>query len=292
VPKTCQPLWSADLGAVVATSPLVDHGVLYVSSTADELSAYDAAGSTNCSGTPKVCQPLWTAAGGRGSPSLSNGALYIGANDGKLHVYDAAGSTNCSGTPKVCQPLWTTTALGGDIGTTAAISNGRVYVGSFDDRLYAFDAAGSIRCSGVPKTCPPLWFAMTDSVIMATSPAVANGVVYIGSEDGALHAYDAAGNIGCSGGPPKFCADLWTGGTNDLIVSSPAVANGVVYVGSFDHQLHAYDAGGNTGCSGTPKTCQPLWSFTTGGPIASSPAIANGMVYVGSEDGNLYAFSL
>jgi outer membrane protein assembly factor BamB len=74
------------------------------------------------------------------------------------------------------------------------------------------------------------------------------------------------------------------------MVSSPAVANGIVYVGSDDHNLYAFDATGNTNCSGTPKTFTPLWTGGTGGNIFSSPAVSNGMVYVGSTDGKLHAF--
>jgi outer membrane protein assembly factor BamB len=69
--------------------------------------------------------------------------------------------------------------------------------------------------------------------------------------------------------------------------SSPAVANGVVYVGSDDGRLYAFGAGG---CGAA--TCAPLWSYATGSAVRSSPAVANGMVYVGSDDGRLYAFGL
>ena len=55
--------------------------------------------------------------------------------------------------------------------------------------------------------------------------------------------------------------------------SSPAVANGVVYVGSFDAKVYALNA--TTGAT--------LWTATTGGDVISSPAVANGVVYVGSD---------
>jgi hypothetical protein len=63
-----------------------------------------------------------------------------------------------------------------------------VYVGSYDHKLYAFDAAGSTNCSGNPPTCSPLWTATTGSVLVS-SPAVANGVVYVGSFDRNLYAF-------------------------------------------------------------------------------------------------------
>ncbi len=66
------------------------------------------------------------------------------------------------------------------------------------------------------------------------------------------------------------------------VVSSPAVANGVVYVGSSDQNVYALNA----------STGALLWKYTTGGQIDhSSPAVTNGVVYVGSFDGNVYALN-
>src|SRR5260370_600261 len=71
----------------------------------------------------------------------------------------------------------------------------------------------------------------------------------------------------------------WSYTTGYTIYSSPAVANGVVYVGSDNYKLYALDA-----MPGARK-----WSFTTGCSVLSSPAVANGVVYVGSVGGQLYA---
>src|ERR1700690_2512488 len=76
-------------------------------------------------------------------------------------------------------------------------------------------------------------------------------------------------------------ADLtaaWTGATGGFVHSSAAVAGGVVYVGSFDGKLYAFDAAGSTDCSGTPKTCAPLWTTVTlGAGVYTSPAVVNGI---------------
>jgi hypothetical protein len=66
------------------------------------------------------------------------------------------------------------------------------------------------------------------------------------------------------------------------------VANGVVYVGSYDGTLYAYAVGCNSGGG----SCTPLWTATTWAKIYSSPAVANGVVYVGSADGKLYAYAV
>jgi outer membrane protein assembly factor BamB len=70
------------------------------------------------------------------------------------------------------------------------------------------------------------------------------------------------------------------------------VANGVVYVGSDDTKLYAFDATGTTNCSGTPKVCSSLWTFPTDAAIQASPAVVNGKVYVNSIAGTMFAFGL
>jgi outer membrane protein assembly factor BamB len=138
-----------------------------------------------------------------------------------------------------------------------------VFVASADKKLYAFDAAGARNCSGLPRSCTPLWTGAVGGSVYNSSPVIANGLVYIGADDNELYAFDAGGGSDCSG-DPKSCAPLWTATTGGIVSSSPAVAKGVVYVGSRDNNL---DAVGVTGCSGAPKTCAPLWKATTDGAV-------------------------
>jgi outer membrane protein assembly factor BamB len=129
-----------------------------------------------------------------------------------------------------------------------------------------------------------VWRGATGGGI-SSSPAVAGGVVYVGSNDGFLFAFDAKAGLGCR----LFgCAPLWRGATGGAVTSSPAVANGIVYVGSSDGRLYAFDA---TRCAQSPTIpCAPTWVGSTAGPVTSSPTVVNGVVYVGSDDGRLYAF--
>ena len=103
-----------------------------------------------------------------------------------------------------------------------------------------------------------------------SSPAVADGVVYVGSKDHSLYALDASTG-----------ARLWRYRTGGGIWSSPAVADGVVFVGSDDGNLYALDASSGA----------KLWSRATGGPLDSSPAVADGVVYVGASKGTVYALN-
>jgi glucose dehydrogenase len=73
----------------------------------------------------------------------------------------------------------------------------------------------------------------------------------------------------------------WAFLTNNYVASSPAVANGAVYVGSQDSKVYALDASKGTA----------IWTVTTGGGVVSSPAVANGVLYVGSFDHEVYASS-
>jgi outer membrane protein assembly factor BamB len=292
VPTTCAPLWTATTGSTVISSPAVVSGVVYVGSADGKLYAFDAAGVANCSGTPTSCAPLWRATTGgavQSSPAVANGVVYVGSNDGKLYAFDAAGVANCSGTPTSCAPLWRATT-GGAVRSSPAVANGVVYVGSNDGKLYAFDAAGAANCSGTPTSCAPLWTATTGGELGMSSPAVANGVVYVGSQDGKVYALDAAGSTNCSG-TPTSCSPLWTADTGGgAEFSSPAVANGVVYAGS-GNNLYAFDATGSANCSGAPKSCAPLWMAATGNDV-DSPTVTNGVVYIGSADHDLYAFTV
>ena len=280
-PKTCSPLWTSSLGggspsvsdgvvyvtgggvlsAINAASgatlwsattngtlsdPVVANGVVYVGfsvlvghAPVAELRAYDASSGA----------PLWTGAVQPGNlnsppaPAVAAGVVYVGSqyDVAPLSAFDAAGSTNCSGTPKTCSPLWTSGAF--VVTTPPAIANGVVY-GSSEGLLLAFDAIGNTNCSGTPKTCSPLWFGNYggNNTPFGDAPAVANGVVYVGTENDNLLAFDAAGNIGCSAPPSSTCNPLWTATTGGSLSasSSPAIANGIVYEGSFDHNLYAY----------------------------------------------------
>ena len=315
--KTCKPLWATSTLTSTGPgftpgpgSPVVTNGILYVPGYGDGLvlsqggayvAAFDPAGSSGCSGSPKVCVPMWTTTGppggtgNAGSPTIANGVIYLA--NGTLYAFDAAGSKNCPGAPKACAPLWTAATSSNPTYSAPAVANGTVYVGSWDSKLYAFDAAGTKNCSTTtPKACTPLWTAATPSNIGGT-PAVGGGVVYTVSGNGTLSAFDAAGSSHCSGPvTAKACTPLWSsaaGGTGYVTSSSPAVANGVVYFSSTNGGTYGYDAAGSKHCtvSGTAKTCSPLWGAVTGFIGGGSPAVVNGVLFINvSGNATIYAY--
>ena len=121
------------------------------------------------------------------------------------------------------------------------------------------------------------WESVTIGWNGDSTPAVAGGVVYVGTSDDHVYAFPTS----CS----TPCQPTWTSQTaGGKFVGSPTVYNGDVYIGASDSRVYAYPAT----CS---ATCTPLWvSKATGGPIYDSPAIAGDTLYVGSNDDKLYAF--
>lgn len=101
-----------------------------------------------------------------------------------------------------------------------------------------------------------------------SSPSLYDGAVYFGSGDGKVYALDA------QSGRLK-----WSFAAKGPVMGSPLVIGGRVYVGSSDHNLYALDAG----------TGSLLWTFKAGDVIRTRPAYGNGAVYFGAWDGNLYA---
>jgi len=105
-----------------------------------------------------------------------------------------------------------------------------------------------------------------------STPAVHNGKVFIGSDDGNLYALDASdGSV------------IWTYLTGGQVWSAPAVSgDGKVCFGSLDHIIYCLDIEDNGSL---------IWSYDTGtSRLVSSPAISDGILVIGNENGKVYAF--
>jgi outer membrane protein assembly factor BamB len=66
---------------------------------------------------------------------------------------------------------------------------------------------------------------------------------------------------------------LWKRVIGSEVVSSPAIVEGRLYVGSSDHNIYCLNA----------STGTTIWSFVTGSFVQSDPAVFSGRVYVGSD---------
>lgn len=79
--------------------------------------------------------------------------------------------------------------------------------------------------------------------------------------------------------PTSISSPKWKFKTGAKVFSSPAISDGVVYIGSSDTNLYALSAG-----DGALR-----WKRTTRGAVNSSPAVVDGTVFFTSRDGLFYA---
>jgi outer membrane protein assembly factor BamB len=96
-----------------------------------------------------------------------------------------------------------------------------------------------------------LWRFKTDGPVKS-SPTIAGGKVYVGSDDGNIYAINLADG-----------SRAWSFKTGDAVQARPIVAGGRVIVGSGDESLYCLDA-----ASG-----QLQWQYKTGGKIVGSACV-------------------
>jgi len=264
-------LWNYTASRGFVSSPAVVNGVVYIGS--DYIYALNASNGIQ----------LWNYTTGSytfSSPAVVNDILYVGSGNSLYSLNATNGAKR-----------WIFNT-GKTVWSSPAVAGGVVYFGSTDNNVYALDASSGIQ----------LWSYSTQDAVYS-SPAVADGVLYISSWDGNVYALNA--NTGVKlwshayGNPLTWTpvvangmvyilniqalnastgVTIWTyamGGGH----STPAVVNGVVYIGSWDDNIYALNAFNG----------EKIWNFSTVNYIDSSPAVAYGMVYFGSDDGSVYA---
>lgn len=264
--RTGEERWRFDAGRAVTSSPAVAGGLVYVGSRDGGYVALDA-------GTGRLRWRVATGPDARlawgfesgdlytSSPAVAGGLAILGGADGQVYAVDA-------GSGEVRWRFRTD----GRVRSSPAVAGGRVYVGSMDGTLYALElGSGRLvwRFDTEGHTLESGSFGF-DRRSIQSSPAVADGRVFVGSRDGHLYAVDAAT------GRLAWSSDHEMSWVN----SSPAVAGGLVFAGSSDnHFVQAVDA----------RTGKERWRAATERLVWSSPAVAGGEVYVGDGSGILYA---
>ena len=185
--------------------------------------------------------------GASSAQGLQAGSPWPMFRQNALHTGQGVGS----GAPGMLKWKFTT---GFQVESSPAIgTDGTIYVGSWDNNLYAINPA-----NGSEK-----WEFTTGSAVVS-SPAIGmDGTVYVGSWDYNVYAINPADGI-----------QKWQFTTGKAVDSSPAIgSDGTVYVGSEDGNVYAIN----------PADGSQKWKFTTGSPVWSSPAIgADGTIYVGT----------
>ena len=229
--------WHYQANGSVNTSPVVVGGVVYAISDEGTLHALDAA----------TGKQLWTFAGAFSAdagPTVWDGVVYVADRPGVIHAVDATSG----------HERWHSAAA---IPGGLTIGDGGIYVAS-KGVIVALDAT-----TGTER-----WRYSAPSAGLFHNPALANGVVYAGSDLGGVVAVDAAT------GTLRWHADTGTDGTTTAVV-----ANGIAYVGdngSRSGHLFAFDA----------ATGKLLWRLAE---TVFSPAVTGGVAYSGSAAGYVSA---
>ena len=220
---------------------------------------------------PKVGELLWrfpTRTEMRASPAVVDGVAYVGSSDRFLYAVDT----------QTGQEKWRF-ETGRPVMSTPVVGDGTVYFGSgcVSSDIHCTDPPGSDSYFYALdlQTGREKWRFDAGGAV-ASSPLMADGVVYFGSED--QHVYAVDGQTG---------REKWRFKAEDALWSSPALADGVLYIGagcnvcgsSENRHLYALDS----------QTGQEKWRFETGGWVEATPAVADGTVYIGSSDRHVYA---
>ena len=103
-----------------------------------------------------------------------------------------------------------------------------------------------------------------------SSPTVYNGAVYVGVDDGKLYCLNVTNGI-----------PIWGAPVGRVVRSSPAIVDGRVYVGAWDQGIFCLNATDGT----------PIWNYTTTSRVQSSPAVSKGILYVATDDYYTYALN-
>ena len=139
----------------------------------------------------------------------------------------------------------------------------------------------SVIFSCVVAFCPRNVVVEQNTVISGTIPRVSNepgSSDQSGNEWPMLHA--SLNHTGTVTTQVSATGAFWSN-TSYNVYSSPVVANGCVYVGSYDNNVYCLNA----------TTGVKAWNYTTGNAVYSTPAVAGGYVYVGSDDNKVYCLN-
>ncbi len=182
-----------------------------------------------------------------------------GRKTGLLNKINANASSSAIHTNTGVKPIWAFQCED-EIRGTPLYFKGMVYVGCYDNNLYALNGANGEFT----------WKYPTEGGIVSR-PVVAEETIYFGSEDKRVHAISArSGKV------------VWTYFTEGPVRSSARVAEGHLFIGADDFYLHAINL----------VTGRMIWRFDASGEIRSTPFVANDLIYFGTESGDLNCVDL
>ena len=195
-----QEIWNLSTGKIDPyTSPAYFDGKVYFAGGDPALYCVDVSSG-------HILWKLPTEAPITSTPSVADGSVFFASGDRFVAADAATGDV-----------IWEE-PMTGTI-SSPAISHGRVYVGTGDSSLNCYDeSSGNL-----------LWRAETNGPV-ASSPVVAGGLVYFGTQtgEGIVYALDAMSG-----------STVWSYNVGEYVMSSPAVSDGLLFIGADDGRVRA-----------------------------------------------------
>ncbi len=269
---TGDTVWEFKAHLPISAAALVHDGIAYVASASNRIYGLDAQSG----------EKLWQhriRGNVKSTPTVRDGRLYVADDEGNLYFIDAENGRR----------RFRYLAAGSASGPPVA-TDGVVYFPS-GGSLYAIDATvkGLPGLYWLKRTWVQLWIWQVpfvpvppaqrgefwryapeerNSQGIIASPAVADGVIYLGDGDGLFTAREAA-----------TADELWRHRADGGIVSSPIALGDRVYFGSRDGMLHSLNRADGT----------LAWRLDLGAALELPPAYAEGRIYARTADGMLHA---
>lgn len=190
--------WNQSTYGAITAPPVYADGTVYATSADNRLYAVADSGGLQ-----------WTRDLGASANGVAhrNRRVFVTSENNALTQFDARGDTG-----------WEVSRTSA-FAATPAVSGDRVFAGTRDGTLFAFDASDGRE----------LWRVTEPDDGVTAPPVVADGTVYVGARDDSVYAVTAD------------TGDLeWSFATsNDIEEAAPVVAGGRVYIGSQDGVLYA-----------------------------------------------------
>ena len=293
LPEKLEKLWEVSLGEQILSTAAIVGDYVYVPCLSGELTCLRRSNGEKVWAykTVENVAANTFAPGFKSSPTVTENAIYLGDEEGMFHAIDR----------QTGKRLWKF-ETGNEIYSSAAVSNGQILFGSYDNYLYClnldgtlawkFGTQGYVHCAPAVvdgatfiagcdehlrtidvKTGEQISELRLETYLIA-SPAVIGDVLYVGTYGSEVVAVDW-----------KKQTVLWryqTGNGDFPFHSSAAVTDNLVIVGGRDKYVHAINR----------QTGKKVWTFPTRAKVDSSPVVVGDRVFIGSNDGNLYELGL
>lgn len=283
-------LWLNHLGGKGgASTPAISDGKVFVGSLTGDIYCLNAENGETVWNKTVDKNPKWW--GVASSPLVQDGQIYVMSfSDGAIHALSLEGEELWNLTTGEVQPF-----------SSIASSGQRLYFPGGDPALYCVNASfgdliwkasADAKITATPTLWEDLAIIVTEKSIAAfnassgeevwkakingtmSSPAVAFGHVYVGSDDGSkghLRCFDARNG-----------SSIWAVEVSGPLKSSPLVVAGKVYFGTNIDAGMFYAINALNG--------SVVWTYPANEYIMSSASASDGIVFMGADDGQLYAF--